>query len=395
MAKYRSPGYPKMLPSRSGVNSGHTATRNRWLVVENGLHKPLPPAANIFGSFLFADTCGDNSVPCAAFPPISGGGAGSDEAVDKAKAEAAQAASGQPSGGPGPGQSSGGPDPGQSSTDYAQHRSADASAAAGQAAALLAQQAARDAANQNRGFPSPSGADWSGYSAQRSADASAAAAQAAPALAQQAARDAANNAARDAANQPRPVNPLRSIGNLLAAPYQRVAVRPGGSGPIEDLKLPSFDWFPTPALGAFVKDFESAGTMRPDLKINAQGDIGWGHKVQAWEQAKYANGILNRAAADTILAVDLQLAGLPYIQKVIKVSLNSHQVDALLDITYNAGSLTKELIAAVNSGNDSAVETAMKAIMHSGGVVQGGLVERRAGDWMMWSTGGYPKYKGK
>jgi len=77
---------------------------------------------------------------------------------------------------------------------------------------------------------------------------------------------------------------------------------------------------------------------------------------------------------------------------VIKVPLMQRQVDALLDILYNHGSLTNELIVAVNSGKDSDVETAMMQIIMSGGKVAGGLVKRRAADWLIWSTGIYPQW---
>ncbi len=67
--------------------------------------------------------------------------------------------------------------------------------------------------------------------------------------------------------------------------------------------------------------------------------------------------------------------------------LKQNEFDALVDLAYNRGSLTEDLIAAVNSNNLDATICAFMRIITSKGVVLGGLVRRRSADVYLFFKG--------
>ena len=125
--------------------------------------------------------------------------------------------------------------------------------------------------------------------------------------------------------------------------------------------------------------------------------IGYGHLVSREDWHLYRSGI-NEEQAEQLFEKDL----VPY-EKVVNMEiaapLTQSQFDAAVILAYNIGVNAFSNSSAVKLINDSeattpysSVEEAWKAFNRSQGVVNRGLVNRRAAEWDMYSTGEYRKW---
>ncbi len=75
-----------------------------------------------------------------------------------------------------------------------------------------------------------------------------------------------------------------------------------------------------------------------------------------------------------------------YLRPLIKRSLQPNQWAALLSFAYNLGDGNADnLVANINSGDDSALETQWKKYIYAGGVASDTLVDRRNAEWQVWT----------
>lgn len=125
--------------------------------------------------------------------------------------------------------------------------------------------------------------------------------------------------------------------------------------------------------------------------------IGYGHLISKDDWRLYQGGI-NEEQADQLFEKDL----VPYLQVVnseISAQLSQSQFDAAVIFSYNIGTNAFRNSSAVKLINDpeattlySSVEEAWKAFNRSQGVVNRGLVNRRAAEWDMYSKGEYRRW---
>src|SRR5690554_4245635 len=125
--------------------------------------------------------------------------------------------------------------------------------------------------------------------------------------------------------------------------------------------------------------------------------IGYGHLISRDDWHLYQGGI-NEEQADQLFEKDL----VPYLEVVnseISALLSQSQFDAAVIFSYNIGTNTFRNSSAVKLINDpeattlySSVEEAWKAFNRSQGVVNQGLVNRRAAEWDMYSKGEYRRW---
>lgn len=125
--------------------------------------------------------------------------------------------------------------------------------------------------------------------------------------------------------------------------------------------------------------------------------IGYGHLISETKWPLYQGGV-NHEQAELIFEEDL----VPYAQAVsraISTPLAQHQFDAAVILAYNIGTNAFSSSSAVKLINDpdaetpySTLEAAWKAFNRSQGVVNRGLVNRRAAEWDMYSKGEYRRW---
>ncbi|MDX5375948.1 MAG: type VI secretion system PAAR protein, partial [Halomonas sp.] len=122
--------------------------------------------------------------------------------------------------------------------------------------------------------------------------------------------------------------------------------------------------------------------------------IGYGHLIPEQEWPLYRHGI-NNEQAEQLFEGDLS----PFVEAVnekVNVPLAQHQFDAAVMLAYNIGVRGFESSSVVKLINDpgantpySSLEDAWKAWNKSQGVVNRGLVNRRASEWGVYSQGVY------
>ncbi|MCC5881490.1 MAG: type VI secretion system PAAR protein [Halomonas sp.] len=125
--------------------------------------------------------------------------------------------------------------------------------------------------------------------------------------------------------------------------------------------------------------------------------IGYGHLVSEAEWDLYREGI-DREQAERLFEEDLA----PFVRAVnrsVEIPLAQHQFDAAVMLAYNIGIGAFSSSSAVKLMNDPwavtpypTLEEAWKAWNRSQGVVNRGLVNRRAAEWKMYSQGIYERW---
>ncbi|MFB9866086.1 type VI secretion system PAAR protein [Vreelandella sulfidaeris] len=125
--------------------------------------------------------------------------------------------------------------------------------------------------------------------------------------------------------------------------------------------------------------------------------IGYGHLVGQQEWSIYQRGITPEQAEQ--LFVDDLAPFVNIVNRVIKISLKSHQFDAAVMLAYNAGASGFSSSSAAKLINDpqaktpySSLENAWKAWNISQGKVNKGLINRRSAEWEMFSKGVYERW---
>lgn len=115
-----------------------------------------------------------------------------------------------------------------------------------------------------------------------------------------------------------------------------------------------------------------------DLTGNAT--IGYGHLLhQGGYTESEAHLVITPQQAKEYLAGDLKWAE-SAVEHLVKVPLNQHQFDALVDFVYNLGYGTLErsyLLKNLNRGDYENTPASIRQFVHSGGVVVPALVLRR------------------
>jgi RHS repeat-associated protein len=162
-----------------------------------------------------------------------------------------------------------------------------------------------------------------------------------------------------------------------------------------DLRQDPGEMHSSPELRQFLKQMESAGTMRhissiePDCKGNPT--IGWGHRVFPFERTKFEGRIISLAEADAILTRDINTAE-GAVRALIKAPLTQNEFDGLVSYAFNAGSgslATSGLAAMVNLGSADAQGRAFM----SKTIGLGGLAVRRNAEWQIYSQNRYLSFK--
>jgi RHS repeat-associated protein len=122
-------------------------------------------------------------------------------------------------------------------------------------------------------------------------------------------------------------------------------------------------------------------------KVGGKGNptIGFGHEVQPGED--FSGGI-TREQAYQLLRQDAQIA-VNVINRLVTVSLNQNQFDALTSYVFNTGSLYgTNLLSNLNAGNFQGAALQMDIVTQLG-VVQPGLVNRRQAEQNLFLYGIY------
>lgn len=122
--------------------------------------------------------------------------------------------------------------------------------------------------------------------------------------------------------------------------------------------------------------------------------IGYGHLISKKNWPRFKDGI-TKEEAELQFQVDIG----PYVDKVneiIAVDLEQHEFDALVIFAYNigeAGFASSSVAKLINDPEADTpyrdLESAWKAWNKSQKKVNQGLINRRAAEWHMYSTGGY------
>jgi len=132
------------------------------------------------------------------------------------------------------------------------------------------------------------------------------------------------------------------------------------------------------------------------LRLNSYQDsggvwtIGYGHTSDAVFKVA-AGQAITEAKALELLRLDLKEAE-EAIDRAVKVPLNDNQFGALVSFAFNVGNrsfLKSPLLKKLNSGQYDAVPTELAKWNKDGGKVVQGLVNRRAAEAGLWSTGSF------
>lgn len=120
--------------------------------------------------------------------------------------------------------------------------------------------------------------------------------------------------------------------------------------------------------------------------------IGYGHLVKREEWPFACNGI-TESCADAVLQRDLA----PFERTVniaVDASLEQHQFDALVMLAYNIGAwafASSSVVALIDNPKAdtpyTSIEAAWKAWNKSRGKVNRGLINRRAAEWTLYTSG--------
>lgn len=138
---------------------------------------------------------------------------------------------------------------------------------------------------------------------------------------------------------------------------------------------------------ALTRSFEG---LRLDAYQDSAGvwTIGYGHtgpEVRAGQR-------VTEAQAEALLRADLELA-VRCVRTAVKVSLEQHQFDALVDFCFNAGRgnfLTSSLLRDLNRADFQSAAAQFGLWVHAGAKIVAGLVRRRAAEAALFAAHGLP-----
>lgn len=124
----------------------------------------------------------------------------------------------------------------------------------------------------------------------------------------------------------------------------------------------------------FTERFESCCLVAyPDIK--GVWTIGWGHTGP-----EVKSGLVwSQTTADAQLMEDVRFA-VATVNTVVRIPLNQHEFDALVDFTFNCGSeafRSSTLLKLLNSGDMRGASNEFEKWDHAGGKVVAGLLRRR------------------
>ena len=109
--------------------------------------------------------------------------------------------------------------------------------------------------------------------------------------------------------------------------------------------------------------------------------IGYGHTSAAGGMKVYAGLTITKEKAEQLLREDLSRMTYPVIDDLVKVPLTQGQFDAMCSFIYNLGATqvsTSTLLKRLNQGKYDEAAAQFKRWKYDNGVVQKGLIIRRA-----------------
>ncbi len=126
--------------------------------------------------------------------------------------------------------------------------------------------------------------------------------------------------------------------------------------------------------------------------------IGVGHKLTQTENAsgkitiagqkvRWGDG-LTHMQVEQLLAQDIRLAE-NFVSSGVKIVLNQHRFDVLVDFTFNLGGgafLGSTLLKLLNRGLYADVPAQLRRWVYAGGRVNKGLQKRREDEIKLWNT---------
>lgn len=118
--------------------------------------------------------------------------------------------------------------------------------------------------------------------------------------------------------------------------------------------------------------------------------IGYGHTTAAGPPVVHRGMTITKDEADAILAADLASVE-ANVNHLVKVPVNQDQFDALVSFDFNTGSLRRSnILWALNSTHpvtQGMFDAWDHMRVHGSLVVSSGLLKRRNGEWLLYSTG--------
>lgn len=138
--------------------------------------------------------------------------------------------------------------------------------------------------------------------------------------------------------------------------------------------------------GLILQAYDDANDHIVPVGGTSQGviTIGYGHTSAAGAPKVFPGQVITRQQADDILASDLSKVEVN-INKLVKVSLNQNQFDALVSFDFNTGALGRSsILTALNKGNYEDAANRILLYNKAGGKVLKGLVRRREGEKAMF-----------
>lgn len=117
--------------------------------------------------------------------------------------------------------------------------------------------------------------------------------------------------------------------------------------------------------------------------------IGFGHTGLKHNDGTVKKGRkITAEQAEMLLAFDLETKYGPDVQRMLKVPVAQHELDALVSFHFNTGSLGKStLLAKLNAGDRPGAAEQFLRWTRGGGQILPGLVRRRHAERYMFLTG--------
>jgi GH24 family phage-related lysozyme (muramidase) len=143
-----------------------------------------------------------------------------------------------------------------------------------------------------------------------------------------------------------------------------------------------------PGIDALVKKFEGCRLKSYRCPANVL-TIGFGHTSAAGTPEVPEGLTITQQEAEEILRRDLRKYETG-VEALVKVDLNQHQFDTLVDFAYNAGLgnlKTSTLLRKVNARDFDAVPSELMKWTKGGGKTLPGLVKRRQAEVEWWNAG--------
>lgn len=139
-------------------------------------------------------------------------------------------------------------------------------------------------------------------------------------------------------------------------------------------------------LGAY--DDASDHIVKHGDRVQGTLTIGYGHTSVAGPPRVYIGQVIAKDEADAILGADLTSVEIE-VQHLIKVPLTQNEFDALVSFQFNTGWLAHSgcsLTRALNLKEYNVADTDFALYDRAGGVVNRGLVRRRAAEAKLFRT---------